>query len=47
LLSLLLADLGDDQVSLNHYLGGEFHVLNKIKGSKQVLGGEIRIQVQA
>jgi len=44
-LSLLLAKLGGDQVSLNQYLSGVFCILNKIKGPKLVLGGEICIQV--
>jgi len=31
----------------NHYLGGEFCILNKIESSKVILDGEIFIQVQA
>ena len=42
-LSLLLTELGGDQMSLNHYLGGVFCILNKIKGPELVLGSEICI----
>jgi len=43
-LSLLLARLGGVLMSLNHYLGGVFCILDKIKGPKVVLSGEICIQ---